>query len=105
MLAVTLDTVRQLIAPGIVNGTAYGLLGVAFALILGVTGRFHYALGTVYTLAAFFAFTFFDRVGWPFWLSAVIGILITVAMGVGIEAFIYRPLAAKAAPTPCSPSS
>ncbi len=96
MLAVTFDTVRQLIASGIVNGASYGILGVAFALILGVTGRFHYAFGILYTLAAFFAFTFFDRVGWPFWPSAIIGILIPAAMGVGIEAFVYRPLAAKA---------
>lgn len=96
MLAVTFDTVRQLIASGIVNGASYGILGVAFALILGVTGRFHYAFGVLYTLAAFFAFTFFDRVGWPFWPSAIVGILIPAAMGVGIEAFVYRPLAAKA---------
>lgn len=96
MLAVTFDTLRQLIASGIVNGASYGILGVAFALILGVTGRFHYAFGVLYTLAAFFAFTFFDRVGLPFWPSALIGVLIPVAMGVGIEAFVYRPLAAKA---------
>ena len=96
MLAVTFDTVRQLVASGLVNGSAYGILGVAFALILGVTGRFHFAFGVLYTLAAYFAFTFFDRVGWPFWLSAVLGVLITVVMGVGIEAGVYRPLAARA---------
>ncbi|MEP1124754.1 MAG: branched-chain amino acid ABC transporter permease [Ilumatobacter sp.] len=96
MLAVTFETVRQLVASGIVNGSAYGLLGVAFALILGVTGRFHYAFGVLYTLSAYFAFTLFDRVGWPILISIVIGVLITVVMGVGIEAFIYRPLAARA---------
>jgi len=96
VLAVTFETVRQLIAAGIVNGSAYGILGVAFALILGVTGRFHYAFGVLYTLAAFFAFTLFDRVGWPFWPAAIVGIVITVVMGVGIEAFVYRPLAARA---------
>lgn len=96
MLAVTFDTLRQLIASGIVNGASYGILGVAFALILGVTGRFHYAFGVLYTLSAYFAFTFFDRVGWPFWLSCVVGVGITVLMGVSIEAGIYRPLAARA---------
>jgi len=96
VFAVTFETVRQLIASGIVNGSAYGVLGVAFALILGVTGRFHYAFGVLYTLAAFFAYTFFDRVGWPFLVSAILGVLITVVMGVGIEALVYRPLAARA---------
>ncbi len=96
MLAVTFDTVRQLITSGIVNGSSYGILGVAFALILGVTGRFHFAFGVLYTLAAFFAFTFFDRVGLPFLVSAAAGVVITTVMGVTIEAVIYRPLAARA---------
>jgi branched-subunit amino acid ABC-type transport system permease component len=96
LLAVTFDTFRQLVASGIVNGTAYGILGVAFALILGVTGRFHFAFGILYTLAAYFTYTFFDRVGWPFWPSAAIGILITVVMSIGIEAGVYRPLADRA---------
>ncbi|MEI8237924.1 MAG: branched-chain amino acid ABC transporter permease [Actinomycetota bacterium] len=87
---------RQLFASGIVNGSAYGTLGVAFALILGVTGRFHFAFGVLYTLAAYLAFTFFDRVGLPFWPSAVIGVVVTMALSVGIEAGIYRPLAARA---------
>lgn len=96
MIAVTFDTVRQLTASGIVNGTTYGILGVAFALILGVTGRFHYAFGILYTLAAFFAYTFFDTVGLPFWLAAIIGVLIPVAMALSIEAGVYRPLAERA---------
>ena len=96
MFAVTFETTRQLFASGLVNGSTYGILGVAFALILGVTGRFHYAFGALYTLAAFFAFTLFDRVGWPFWPSAVIGVLITVAMALLIESGVYRPLAERA---------
>lgn len=96
MIAVTFETFRQLFAAGLVNGSAYGILGVAFALILGVTGRFHYVFGTLYTLSAYFAFTFFDRVGWPFWPSAILGVVITALMGMAIETTIYRPLAAKA---------
>ena len=44
-------------------GLRYGLLGVGFALILGVTGRFHFAYSFTYTLAAYLAFTFTFRVG------------------------------------------
>ena len=54
---------------------AYGLLGVGFALILGVTGRFHFAYGFTYTFAAYMAFTFRDRAGLPFWPASVLGIL------------------------------
>ena len=39
---VTWDAFWQLTASGIFRGAAYGLLGAGFALILGVTGRFHF---------------------------------------------------------------
>ena len=63
MLAVTFETFRQLTVDGFFRGCSYGLLGVGFALILGVTGRFHFAYGFTYTLAAYLAFTFTFRVG------------------------------------------
>ena len=66
----TWDAVCQLTATGIINGAAYGLLGVGFALILGVSGRFHFAYSFTYTLAAYLVFWFVDRAGVPFWISA-----------------------------------
>jgi branched-chain amino acid transport system permease protein len=44
--------VAQLIVAGVINGSFYGLLGVGFGLILGVTGRFHYAFALVFAFAA-----------------------------------------------------
>jgi branched-subunit amino acid ABC-type transport system permease component len=99
MLALTFDTFRQLTVDGFFRGCGFGLLGVGFALILGVTGRFHFAYGFTYTLAAYLAFTFTFRIDWPFWPSAVIGILLSAVVGALIEARVYRPLAANAGPT------
>ena len=97
MLAVfTFDSVSQLTVVAIRNGAFYGLLGVGFAIILGVTGRFHYAYGFTYALAAYMVFTFIDRAGLSLWPSAVLGIGLVTAFGIGIERFIYRPLAARA---------
>jgi len=93
------DTVSQLTANGIINGAAYGLLGVGFALILGVTGRFHFAYSITYTLAAYFMFTFWDRVGLPIWPAVLLGVLAATALGVGMEQYIYRPLAVRAGAT------
>ena len=92
----TWDAVSQLTAVGIINGAAYGLLGVGFALILGVSGRFHFAYSFTYTLAAYLVFWFVDRAGVPFWISAVLGILGAMVVGVAIERFIYRGIAARA---------
>ena len=48
-----LHQVAQLGLIGIVNGSSYALLGVSFALIISVTGRFHLAYITTYTGAAY----------------------------------------------------
>jgi branched-chain amino acid transport system permease protein len=99
MLALTFETFRQLTVDGFFRGCSFGLLGVGFALILGVTGRFHFAYGFTYTLAAYLAFTFVFRVEWPFWPSVIIGVLLTAVVGALIEAQVYRPLAKNAGPT------
>ena len=98
ILAVSAETLRQLTVDGFFRGCSYGLLGVGFALILGVTGRFHFVYGFTYTLAAYMAFTFTFRVDLPFWPGAVLGVLVAALVGASIERFVYRPLAANAGP-------
>jgi branched-subunit amino acid ABC-type transport system permease component len=94
------ETVAQLTANGIFRGAAYGILGVGFALILGVTGRFHFAYAFTYTLAAYLAYTFVDRVGgMPFWFASMLGVVLVAFVGTGIERFVYRPLADRAGAT------
>lgn len=88
------ETVAQLFAKGIFAGAAYGLLGVGFALILGVSGRFHFAYGFTYTLTAYLIFTLKQRgLQLPFWLAVAIGILVVSILGVLIEKVVYQPLA------------
>ncbi len=99
MLAVSAQTIRQLTVDGFFRGCTYGLLGAGFALILGVTGRFHFAYGLTYVLAVYLAFTFTFRVHWGFWLSAVVGVALAAAIGGGIERVVYRPLAKNAGAT------
>src|SRR5262245_58963116 len=99
VLAVTLETFKQLTASGIINGASYGLLGVGFALILGVTGRFHFAFGFFYALTCYFLYTLSEQWGWPFWPSAAIALVGVTILGMANEAFIYRPLAARAGAT------
>lgn len=99
LAVVSLESFLQLTANGISRGAAYGLLGAGFAIILGVTGRFHFAYSFTYALSAYMAFTFWDRVDLPFWPAAVLGILASAAVGVVIERVIYRPLAIRAGAT------
>src|SRR5437867_11165852 len=57
--------VAQLFVNGIPNGAGYGLLGAAFALILGTTGRFHFALAPHYALAGFLTAVLESDAGLP----------------------------------------
>lgn len=92
----TLDNFYQLTVSGFINGTSYALLGVAFGLILGVTGRFHFAFTFTYTISAYMAAQLGESFGVPFWLCIVLGALVGAVFGVLMERLIYRPLAAKA---------
>jgi len=90
------ETVKQLTVDGFFRGCSYGLLGAGFALILGVTGRFHFAYAFTYTFAVYMAYQFTFPWGLPFWPSAVLGVLVSAFVGVLIERIVYRPLAANA---------
>lgn len=95
MSSLNLDSFLQLTVAGVVNGSAYALLGVAFGLILGVTGRFHFAFTFTYTISAYIASQVGESWGLPFWLSLILGALVGAVFGVLFERFIYRPLAEK----------
>lgn len=86
----------QLTVNGLINGSAYALVGVAFGLILGVTGRFHFAFTATYTISAYMAAQIGQSWGLDFWISLVMGALVGTVLGVAIEYLIYRQLAFKA---------
>lgn len=86
----------QLTVAGLSNGAIYALMGVAFGLILSVTGRFHFAFTFTYALSAYIASQVAESLGTPFWLSMACGAAAALIVGVAIEQFIYRPLARKA---------
>jgi branched-chain amino acid transport system permease protein len=85
--------VEQLTVAGLINGSYYALFGVSFGLILGVTGRFHYAWALVFTLAAYVTSVLESSAGVPVVPAVVCGLLAAVALGVAIERYIYRSLA------------
>ena len=85
----------QLTVSGVSNGFMYALVGVAFGMILSVTGRFHFAFTFTYALSAYIASQVGESFGLPFWLSMAIGALVAVVLGIVIERLVYRPLAAR----------
>jgi branched-subunit amino acid ABC-type transport system permease component len=92
----TFENFQQLTVAGVVNGSAYALVGVAFGLILGVTGRFHFAFTFTYTIAAYAAAVAGESWGMPFWTALILGGAVAAVFGVLAERFVYRPLALRA---------
>lgn len=81
-----------LLIDGIVLGSVTGLLAVSFALIIGVTGRFHVAYITTFALGAYAAIYVYNTYSWSAGWSAVLGLAVATVVGVAIELLIYRPI-------------
>ena len=96
MGSVNFGNFAQLLADGIFNGTAYGLIGVGFSIILSVSGRFHIAYAMTYTLAAYVAAWMGTQFGMPFWPALLIGALAAAVAGALMERLIYLPLSLRA---------
>ena len=88
----TLAGILQQIVIGLDKGTTYALLGVGFALIIGVSGRFHVAYAVSFTLAAFVASWATTLWNMPFWAGLLFGAIAAAIFGVVVEKFIYYPL-------------
>jgi branched-subunit amino acid ABC-type transport system permease component len=90
--------VLQALVNGVINGCAYGLLAVGFALILSVTGRFHFAYALTYALAAFLAAVLERVYGAPFLPAAAAGLAAAAVAGIACDVVVYRPLVDRAGP-------
>jgi branched-chain amino acid transport system permease protein len=93
-----LQQIEQLAVDGAINGSFYALLGVGFGLILGVTGRFHYAFALIFTFAAYVTSVMESAAGLPVIVAVIAGLLAAAVLGVAIEHMIYRPLSLVSGP-------
>jgi len=84
----------QALVFGVVLGSLYGLLGSGFGLIMGVSGRFHFAYATSFVLAVYVAESALE-LGSPRYVAVATGLAAAAASGVVIEYVFYRPLVDK----------
>ena len=83
----------QLLANGFVNGCLYAILAVGFGLIYNTTRTLHIAHGVVFTAGAYICYLFLIVVGLPLWVAVSLAVLLSAMLGVGMELFVYAPLA------------
>ncbi len=81
----------QQLVNGLMLGSSYALIGVAFSLILGVFDMLNIAIGEVFMLGAFFGLVLV-RAGLPF-VPALLGAMgLSGLISLVIERFAFRPL-------------
>ncbi len=83
---------------GFINGSAYGLVGLSFGLVVAVTGRFHFAWAAAYTIAGFFAAYLATKSGVAPVPAIVVAILAAILFNLVLESLVYRPIAIRAGP-------
>jgi branched-subunit amino acid ABC-type transport system permease component len=91
----SLTTFLDFAVDGIVNGSAYGLMGLSFGLIVAVTTRFHFAWAIGYTIAGFFTAYLVNHSGVPVVPAMLIAIAGAALFSAVVELFVYRPIAAR----------
>lgn len=93
-----MDLLAQLVVNGLVNGSHYALLGLAFALIFGTTRITHFAFGPVYALSAYGCWFAAAKLAAPLWLAVVAGIATGAVAGALTYLALYRPFERKGSP-------
>jgi branched-chain amino acid transport system permease protein len=81
----------QQIINGVVMGGYYILIAIGLFLVYGVLQIPHFAHGSVITLGGFITYLLVSSAGANFFVAIFICIVISVAIGIGIERGAYRP--------------
>lgn len=81
----------QQLVNGLMLGASYALMGVAFALILGIFDMLNIAIGEVFMLGAFFGLALVTR-GVPFAPALLAAMVLSGLVSLVIERFAFRPL-------------
>jgi len=103
MFSSILQTLPQVLIDGLALGAIYAVVALGYTMVYGILELINFAHGEIFMTGAFVGTAvlfIFQGAGWltdmPAWLSYVliilIAMLVTGALGVGIERVAYRPL-------------
>ncbi|MCH5310908.1 MAG: branched-chain amino acid ABC transporter permease [Prevotella sp.] len=82
----------QFIINGLITGVLYSLLAIGFAAVYNATRIFHISVAAIYVVAAYAFYLFSVEFGLPVFLSSLVAIIVAMAVSVGMEISVYRPL-------------
>jgi branched-chain amino acid transport system permease protein len=82
--------ILQLVVNGAASGCIYGLIALGFVLIYKATEMVNFAQGDIMMLGGFAAFSFIAWFGLPYWIGALLAIIVTAAFGYLLDATVLR---------------
>jgi len=76
---------------GLMLGSTYALIAIAFTLLMGILNMLNFAIGEVFMLGAIFGLGFI-KLGLPIYPAFLLAILLSGVVSLIIERFSFRPL-------------
>jgi branched-chain amino acid transport system permease protein len=77
---------------GLGNGAVYALIAVSFVIIFRATGVLNFAQPGLLILGTFFTAVLTTNLGWPFWVSVLVAMLLVALVSVTAERVAIRPM-------------
>ncbi|MBM3149362.1 MAG: branched-chain amino acid ABC transporter permease, partial [Chloroflexi bacterium] len=71
---------------GLTNSMGLALAALGFSFVFGISGIANFAYGAFYLLGGFITYILLNSAGLPYWISAVISMVIVFFLGT----FIYK---------------
>jgi len=87
-----MDMFLQLLVSGIMLGGVYALLALGVVVIFKATKIFNFAVGSLAMLGAYIMWTLFMALHIPFWLSAILLVVVTALIGIGLYQITVKPM-------------
>jgi branched-chain amino acid transport system permease protein len=88
----------EIIVGGLLQGGAFALVALGFALIYRVTGMLNLAQGAFVIVGALLLYTFHQTLSWPLVPAFLISLLISVIIGTLLAQFVLEPALRKLPP-------
>jgi branched-chain amino acid transport system permease protein len=73
-------------------GAMYSLLAIGYTMVYGIIKLINFAHGEIFMCGAFFTWWFMTSFAVPFPIAALLGIMLSTVLGIGVERIAYRPL-------------
>ena len=83
---------EQIIVNGLLASLIYVIMALGFTLIFGIMRIVNFAHGEFYMIGAVVVLFLFGQMGWPFFLAAAAGGVVSALLGVVLERLLFRPL-------------